>query len=141
MLLMDTNILVNAHRPEASRHAEYRAWLADLVNGPEPYAVADFALMGMIRIVTNPRIFSDPTPPEIALTFADLVRSQPHAIVVAPGGRFWTIFKDLCGAVDARGNLIPDVYLAALAVEHGCEVVTMDSDFKQFPGVRVRPPL
>jgi len=138
MMLMDTNILVYAHRAEASQHAEYRDWLADLVNGPEPYAVADFALMGMIRIVTSPRIYSDPTPPGIALTFAELVRGQPHAIIVAPGGRFWSIFKDLCDAVGARGNLIPDVYLAALAIEHGCEFVTADSDFKKFPGLRVR---
>lgn len=141
MILMDTNVLVNAHRPEADRHEELRGWLAGIVNSPEPYAVADFALMGMIRIVTSPRIYRDPTPPEIALDFADRVRSQPHAMVVAPGARFWPIFLDLCGAVGARGNLIPDAYLAALAIEHGCEFATADSDFRKFPGLRSRHPL
>ena len=141
MILMDTNVLVNAHRAEADRHGEFRDWLAGVVNSPEPYAVADFALMGMIRIVTDRRIYRDPTPPEIALDFADRVRSQPHAMVVAPGVRFWPIFLDLCGAVGARGNLIPDAYLAALAMEHGCEFVTVDSDFRKFPGLRSRHPL
>jgi toxin-antitoxin system PIN domain toxin len=141
VILMDTNVLVNAHRPEAGRHAEFRDWLAGIVNSPEPYAVADFALMGMIRIVTNRRIYRDPTPPEIALDFADLVRSQPHAMVVAPGVRFWAIFRHLRDAVGARGDLIPDAYLAALAMEHGCEFVTADSDFKKFPGLRSRHPL
>ena len=62
--------------------------MIELVSSPGPYAVADFALMGMIRIVTNAKIYSNPTPAPIALEFADLVRSQPHAMVVAPGPRF-----------------------------------------------------
>lgn len=140
MMLIDTNILINAHRPEADRHVEFRDWLANLVNSPEPYAVADFALTGMIRIVTSSRIFPDPTPQQIALEFAERVRGQPHAMIVAPGARFWPIFKDLCSAAGARGNLIPDAYLAALAIEHGCEFVTTDKDFRKFPGLRSRHP-
>lgn len=141
MMLMDTNVLVSAHRPESDGHPGYQEWVADVVNSPEPYAVADFALIGMIRIVTSPRIYADPTPLPVALEFAQMVRGQPHAMVVAPGAHFWRIFSDLCGAADARGNLIPDAYLAALAIEHGCEFVTVDSDFKKFPGLRSRHPL
>ncbi len=141
MMLMDTNVLIGAHRPDADRHPDYRDWMAELVNSPEPYAVADFALLGMVRIVTNPRIYSNPTPAHIALDFADLVRSQPHAMVVAPGARFWSIFLDLCDAAGAGGNLIPDTYLAALAIEHGCEFVTADRGFRKFPGLRFRHPL
>jgi toxin-antitoxin system PIN domain toxin len=141
MMLMDANVLISAHRPDADRHQDYRDWMTDLVNSPEPYAVADFALLGMVRIVTNPRIYPNPTPAHIALEFADLVRGQPQAMVVAPGARFWSIFLSLCDAVGARGNLIPDAYLAALAIEHGCEFVTADSDFRKFPGLRHRHPL
>ena len=141
MILMDTNVLVYAHRLEADRHAEYRDWLAGVVNSPEPYAVADFALMGMVRIVTSPRIYRDPTPPAIALDFAGQLRGQPHAMVLPPGPRFWPIFLDLCGAAGAGGNLIPDAYLAALAIEHGCEFITADSGFRKFPGLRSRHPL
>ncbi|HUN36031.1 MAG TPA: type II toxin-antitoxin system VapC family toxin [Trebonia sp.] len=141
MILIDTNVLVNAHRPEADRHGDYRDWLLDVINSPEPYAIADFALLGMVRIVTSPRIYSNPTPPEIALEFAERLRSQPHAMVVAPGARFWPTFRSLCEAAGARGNLIPDAYLAALAIEHGCELFTADSDFKKFPGLRFSHPL
>jgi predicted nucleic acid-binding protein len=28
-----------------------------------------------------------------------------------------------------------------LAIEHGCEVITADSDFKKFPGLLFRRPL
>jgi uncharacterized protein len=141
MMLADTNILIYAHRPEAERHGEYRKWVLDLINGPEPYAVSDFALNGMVRVVTNPRVYSRPTPPDLALDFADRLRSQPHAIVVSPGAGFWRIFLELCRRTEARGKLIPDAYLAALAIEHGCEFVTADGDFRRFPGLRWRHPL
>jgi toxin-antitoxin system PIN domain toxin len=141
MMLMDTNVLINAHRPEADRHAEYRDWLQDLINGPQPYAVCDFALTGMIRIVTNPRVYAKPTPTAMALDFADRVRNQPHAMVVAPGLRFWAIFTELCLQVDARGNIVPDTYLAALAIENACEFISDDRGFQKFPSLRWRQPL
>jgi toxin-antitoxin system PIN domain toxin len=137
MMLVDTNVMIYAHRPDAERHAEYREWLEAMVNGPEPYAVSDTALTGMIRIVTNPRIYKvDPTPTETALVFADRIRNQPQASVVSPGIRFWNIFTELCRTTGACGDLISDVYLAAIAIENGCEVISQDSDFGRIPGLR-----
>ena len=142
MMLVDTNVMIYAHRPDAERHTEYREWLEAMVNGPEPYAVSDVALSGMIRIVTSPRIYRvDPTPTETALSFADRIRNQPHANVVSPGARFWDIFTGLCRTTGACGDLISDVYLAAVALEEGCEVVSADKDFRRFAGLRWRHPL
>jgi uncharacterized protein len=140
MMLLDANILIYAHRRDAERHEEYRDWLEDLIDGPEPYAVADQALMAMIRVVTNPRIYRSPALLQEALAFADQFRNQPHAHVVSPGPSFWGIFAGLCRQAGATGDLIPDAYLAALAIEHGCEFVTADRDFKKFPGLRFRHP-
>jgi toxin-antitoxin system PIN domain toxin len=141
MMLPDTNVLIYAHRRDADRHEDYREWLESLIDGPEPYAVSDQALMGVIRVVTNPRIYQEPATIEEALAFADQFRNQPHAQVISPGPNFWDIFAGMCGQVSARGNLVPDVYLAALATEHGCEIVTADGDFKKFAGLRSRHPL
>jgi toxin-antitoxin system PIN domain toxin len=141
MMLLDSNILIYAHRRDAERHEDYRHWLEDLIDGPEPYAVADQALMAMIRIVTNPRIYQPPALLQEALAFADQFRNQPHAHVISPGSGFWGIFAGLCRQAGATGTLIPDAYLAALAIEHGCELVTADRDFKRFPGLRFRFPL
>ncbi len=141
MMLADTNVLIYAHRPEAERHPEYRTWLQEMINGPEPYAVSDFALNGMMRVVTNRRIYRDPTPLGHALAHAGRIRNQPHAEVVNPGTEFWEIFAELCRQVDARAKLVPDAYLAALAIEHGCEFITTDKDFARFPGLRWRHPL
>jgi uncharacterized protein len=142
MMLVDTNVLIYAQRHDADRHEEYQAWMEDLVNGPEPYAVSDFAVMGMIRVITNPRTYREqPTSIEDALAFAGEIRSQPHASVVNPGPRFWNVFTQLCKQAGVRGNLVPDAYLAALAIEHGCEFITTDRDFGKFPGLRWRHPL
>jgi uncharacterized protein len=142
MRLVDTNVLIYAHRRDAPRHEEYRAWIQAMLDGPEPYAVSDFALIGLVRVVTNRQIYRDaPATIDEALTFADEIRNQPHAQLVSPGPRFWSIFTRLCRQVDARAKLVPDAYLAALAIEHGCELISEDKDFRRFPGLRFRHPL
>lgn len=91
--------------------------------------------------MTHPRIFAPPTPIPTALAFADGLRNHPNAVVIAPGERHWSIFRRLCAQASARGNLVPDAYLAALAIESGSEWITDDGDFARFPGLRWRRPL
>jgi len=142
MRLVDTNVLIYAHRRDAERHEEYRAWMQAMVDGPEPYAVSDFALAGMVRVVTNRKVYHDDAATiDEALAFAGRIRNQPHAHVVNPGPRFWDIFTRLCRQVDARAKLVPDAYLAALAIEHGCELISENEDFRRFRGLRWRHPL
>jgi toxin-antitoxin system PIN domain toxin len=140
MRMLDTNILFNAQRRDAEHHKPCHAVLMELLEGDEAYAVSDFALQGFMRVVTNRRI-PGATPFEVAREFADGVRHQPHAVVVNAGSRHWDIFVKLCRQAGATGNLVPDAYLAALAIEHGCEFVTCDRDFARFEGLRWRSPL
>ncbi len=141
MMLPDTNVLVYAFNVNAPRHSEYRAWVQAMVNGVEPYAVCDLTLSGLVRLVTNSRIFDPPASIDSALAFAGAVRSQPHCHSVSAGQQFWPIFEELCRKAEARGKLVPDAHLAALAIENGCELITADRDFRQFPGLRWRHPL
>lgn len=60
---------------------------------------------------------------------------------MSPGERHWEIFTRLCRSARARGNLVPDAYLAALAIESGTEWITTDRDYARFPGLRWRHPL
>jgi hypothetical protein len=140
MILPDVNILVYAYRDDSPDHDRHRSWLNDLINGNEAYGVSDLVLSGVLRIVTNSRIFAKPTPLSDALAFAERIRSQPHCVVVTPGPRHWELFTSLCQAAGARGNLIPDAYLAALAIESGSEWITTDGDYARFPGLRWRHP-
>lgn len=127
--------------PSAPNHSAYRDWLLDVVDSDEAFGVSDTVLSGFLRVVTHPRVFSPPEPVESAFEFADALRSQPNAVDVSPGERHWSIFRRLCGEVDAKGNLVPDAYLAALAIESGSEWITVDRDYSRFPGLRWRHPL
>jgi toxin-antitoxin system PIN domain toxin len=122
-------------------HIAYRRWLEDCISSDQGYGMSDLVLSGFLRIVTHPRIFKLPTGWEDALRFASEVRSQPNCIVVAPGVRHWEIFTRLCRAAGVKGNLVPDAYLAALAIESGSEWITTDRDYSRFPGLRWRHPL
>jgi uncharacterized protein len=141
MILTDVNVLVYAHRSDSPGHDAYRKWLEDVVNGDLAYAVSDLVLSGFLRVVTHPRVFAAPSDLASALAFADEVRGQPNAVPVAPGPRHWEIFRRLCEATGARGNLVADAYLAALAIESGSEWITTDRDFSRFPGLKWRHPL
>ena len=96
---------------------------------------------GFVRVVTHPRIFTPPAPIERAFEFADALLAQPAAVLVSPGGRHWETYRRLCVSVGAKGNLAADAFIAALAIESGCELITTDRDFARFPGLRWRLPL
>ncbi|MHC4165171.1 MAG: TA system VapC family ribonuclease toxin [Planctomycetota bacterium] len=135
------NVLVYAFRPDADGHSEYRGFVQSLVDGEEAFGLSSLVLSGFLRIVTHPRIFATPDPIEDALAFAATLRASEKAVGVDPGPRHWEIFERLCRDGNARGNLVPDAYLAALAIESGCEWISTDRDYARFPDLRWRHPL
>lgn len=136
MILADVNVLVYAHREDLPQHERFSAWLRDEVESGRSYGLCDASLTGFLRVVTNARVFSDPTPLDVALRFAEALRGHAGAVALNPGVRHWKLFSELCDAIGARGNDIPDAYLAALAIESGSELVTADRGFGRFPGLR-----
>jgi len=141
VILPDANVLIYAFRRDAQRHSEYRGWLAAALADEPAFGLSDVVLSSVVRIVTHPRVFAKPSTLEQALGFCEFLRDQPNAVRLNPGDRHWRIFDDLCRKVGAKGNLIPDAYLAALAIETGAEWITADRDFARFPGLRWRHPL
>ncbi len=139
MQLPDVNVLIYAHREDAPEHERYASWLRAAAASPAPFALSEVVLAGFLRIVTNRRIFNPPTPMESAISFCRGLVARPRAVLVAPGRRHWDIFVGLCRRI--QGPLVTDAYLAALAIEHGCELMTTDSDFARFPGLRWGHPL
>jgi toxin-antitoxin system PIN domain toxin len=141
VILTDVNVLVNAHRRDAERHREYRAWLENALASDSPFGYCEFILSGFIRIVTHSRIYVKPTSGKDAFAFADFIRAQPNAIRLSPQAGHWKIFHQLCMAAEVKANLVPDAYLAALAIESGSEWISADRDFARFPGLKWRHPL
>lgn len=140
VLAPDVNVLVYAFRADLPEHEGSRRWLQETVASDAPFGLADLVLSGFLRVVTHPRVFKTATRLDEALAFAEELRRQPNRVVVQPGPRHWGIFERLCREGGVKGNLVADAYLAALAIESGCEWVTTDRDYGRFAGLRWRHP-
>ena len=142
MLLPDVNVLLYAHRRDSiAAHTLYAEWLTKLATGPEPFALSVLVLSGFVRIATNGRIFDPPSTTDEAFSFIEQLVERPTARVVGPGPNHLRIFERLCRDSGAFGKLVADAQHAAVAVEHGCTMVSTDSDFDRFPGLRWQHPL
>lgn len=140
MILPDVNILVHAFRSDSSDHETCRIWLDGVVNGDARYGMAPQVLSGLVRITTHPKVFAEPSRLDEVIRFSDILLAQSHCVEIQPGERHWEIFKRLCIEADARGNLVPDAWFAALAIESGCEWITLDRDYARFPDLQWRVP-
>ena len=140
MILPDVNVLLAAFRRDHEFHAVCRPWLERTVSSANAFAISELVLTACVRIATNPRVLRDPSSLDEALAFADAVRRPGHAVLVSPGPRHWDIFTRLCRDAHVRGPLVTDAYFAALAIEHGCEWITLDGDFGRFADLRWRRP-
>ena len=140
MIAPDVNVLVDAFREDSPHHAGVAPWWRNVVASPGTFALFEPVLAGFVRIVTHPRIFDPPAPLERALAFVEALEAQPNALRLRAGARHWELFAALCRAGDARGNVVADAYLAALAIEHGCTWITSDRGFARFAGLDWRPP-
>ena len=141
MLIVDVNVLVYAFRADSVHHAEYKAWLERKLTDAESVGISELVLSGLVRIATNGRIYREPESPEAALEFCQALLDAPAAIALRPGPQHWSLFRELCTATHAKGNVVPDAYHAALAIENKATWITTDRGFARFPGLRWQLPL
>ena len=142
MLLPDVNVLIYAHIDGSTpEHAAYAQWVTRLATGPEPFALSVLVLSGFIRIATHPRAFDPPVTLDAALAFVSSLTERPNARIIGPGPDHIAIFERLCRTAGATGKLVADAQHAAIALEHGCTMVSADADFGRFPELRWQHPL
>jgi len=106
VILPDVNVLVYAHREDSARHTEYLNWLNNILNSNTAFGVSDLVLSDFLRVVTHPRVFGDTTPLDLAMQFAQSLRTHPNAVPLAPGERHRDIFQRLGREVNARAGSI-----------------------------------
>lgn len=138
MVLCDVNVLVYAMIKSTPHHALARRAVDELRASGERIAVSELVLAALVRITTHPKIFRPAADVADAFAFADAWRAHPKAVPIGPGARHWATFQDLVVATGIRGADTADAYLAALALEHGCEWWTTDAGFDRFAGLRTR---
>ena len=141
MRCVDVNVLVHAHRADVDDHPDYRDLLERLANDDEPLGIPDLALAGFVRVITNRRVFTEPTSPDGAWAAVDALLAAPSVMRLTPGERHWSLFGQLAADTDARGNDISDAYLAAYAVENNATWLSADRGFARFRRLRCSHPL
>jgi toxin-antitoxin system PIN domain toxin len=133
--LLDVNVVLAAHRDDHPDFDTTRAWLDQTIAGGTPFAVVDLVAGAFLRIATNRRIFSIPTPVDEAFSYLKALRAQPTHVMLAPGRGHLALLEQLCASAEASGDLVADAQLAAIALEHACELVSFDRDFARFSEV------
>ena len=137
MILPDVNVLIYAYYRPAPEHAAYSAWLNEIRLTRQDLLLPTSVLTGFLRIVTNPRVIENAPSTALALSFVPALLSGDGAREVSDEAAVWRRFGELVdGDEQIRGNLVPDAFLAAIALSHGATVATRDRGFARFPGLR-----
>ena len=140
-MLIDTNVLFFAAREAAPEHERASAWLEEALNGNRRVGLPWESLTGFVRLATNPGVVPRPMAPGDAWDLVEDWIAAPAAWVPVPTDRHAAVLGDLIRRYGAAGKLVPDAHLAALAIEHGAEVISTDTDFARFTEIRWRNPL
>ncbi len=141
MKLVDVNLLLYAVDERSPHHATARPWVENALSGPETFGLAWPVLLAFLRLSTNARVFEAPLAVDESLDLVDSWLDQPTVAVLEPTPRHAARLRELLGPLGTAGNLTTDAHLAALAIEHGAELCSADTDFGRFPGLRWTNPL
>jgi toxin-antitoxin system PIN domain toxin len=141
VILPDLNLLIFAHNADAPLHAPARAWWEGLLNGNEPIAIPWVVVLGFVRLMTHRAVLVAPMQPVDAIAQVRAWFAQPVVEIIEPGGQHLDLLERMLVAAGTGANLTTDAHLAALAIEHQCELHSNDNDFTRFPGLRWRNPL
>lgn len=140
MKLVDANVLLYAVNEDAPHHVAARSWLDGASTATEALGFAWIVLLAFLRLSTRSSLFSRPLTLNEATGIVELWLGQPAAVLVQPSERHLSLLRGLLATAGTAGNLVNDAHLAALALEHGAEVVSFDRDFQRFEGVRWSAP-
>jgi toxin-antitoxin system PIN domain toxin len=141
VILLDANLLIYAVDADSPHHKRARRWLERTLSGDTLVGLPWIVILAFVRITTRAGILRTPLSIEHAVAFIDEWLAQPYVSLIGPGEAHWLVFKNLLIGGGAAGNLTSDAHLAALAIEHGCEIASSDNDFRRFTGVTLVNPL
>lgn len=141
MILLDANLLLYAYDDTSLRHEAARAWLEQTLSNEPDVRLGVVTVLAFVRIATDARVFEQPLDPADAIGIVAGMLARPNVSLASPGDRHWGLLAEVATTGQARGPMLMDAHLAALALEHGAALATTDRDFRRFPGVRLVDPL
>jgi uncharacterized protein len=136
MRIVDANVLLYAVNSASEHHSACRRWLDGALSGADTVGLAWVPLLAFVRLATKQGLFPAPLAPGDAMRQVGDWSSAAGSVMVGPTPRHADILSRLLGQVGTGGNLVNDAHLAALAVEHRAGIVSYDSEFSRFEGIR-----
>jgi hypothetical protein len=141
MIVPDVNLLIYAYNSDAPHHSDAKGWWEDLLSSDEPVGMPWVTMLGFIRLMTHSAVLLTPLPAAHAIAHIRSWHTRPNVSVLEPGQRHLEVLGRMFKALGTAGRLTTDAHLAALAIEHQCELCSNDADFARFSGLRWRNPL
>jgi len=141
VILVDTNLLVYAYVKDVPQHEAALEWLDRQLKEVSQVGLPWAALLAFVRLVSNPRIFRNPVSLPVAWQQVATWLSAPSVWIPAPTTRHATILGALLSSKELKANDVPDVHLAALAIEHDLLLCSGDGGYDRFADLRWRNPL
>jgi toxin-antitoxin system PIN domain toxin len=138
--IVDANVLIYAVSSASDHHRSAVQWLDDALNARESVGFSWTVLLAFIRITTHPAIFPRPLSAQEAVAVVRAWLAQPSSVIVEPTPRHVDVLAGLLAEAGTAANLVNDAHLAALALEHDAVLVSYDSDFGRFAGLRREVP-
>lgn len=140
-MLVDANLLLFSVDRVSPYHDRAAAWLSEQLNGERRVALPWESLTAFVRIATHSRATPTPLSPSAAWEFVEAWLAVPTAWIPVPTEQHVAVLRELIAKYGLAGNLVPDGHLAALAIEHGLELASADTDFARFTELRWVNPL
>jgi len=140
-MLVDANVLLFAVDAGSVYHRRAKAWLTDQLNGDRRVGMPWESLSAFVRIATHPRASASPLAPPDAWRFVEEWLAVPVVWTPVPTDEHASVLGRLIEKYRLAGNLVPDGHLAALALVHGLEIASADTDFARFTELRWVNPL
>ena len=143
MVVIDTNVLLNAADASSDHHTPCRRLLEDARASTAPWFLTWGIVYEFLRVATHPRVYARPRSAAEAYAFVDALLRSPNVRLLNPTESHTEALAGcLADVPEARGNLLHDLHTAALMREHGISrIVTRDRDFHRFPFLNVIDPL
>jgi toxin-antitoxin system PIN domain toxin len=139
--LPDVNVLLYAVDETSAHFERAHPWVQGMFGGSETVGLSWTVALAFVRLTTKAQLMSAPLTVDEALDIVDGWLARPNVVVVHPTDRHAAVLRELLAPLGSGGNLVTDAHLAALAIEHGAELVSCDADFSRFSGLRWTDPL
>jgi toxin-antitoxin system PIN domain toxin len=136
MKVIDANVLVHAANADGREHGSAQRWIEAALSGGDPIGFAWMALLAFVRVTTRRGLLLKPLRIADAFELLGDWLSAHNAVIIHPGENHAAILRSLLEPFGTAGNLTNDAHLAALAIEHGADLVSFDRDFTRFEGLR-----